>query len=73
MYVIYNHRTAAYTIAMAVVRRPGCRRTNVYFAVIYDFMFVIIMNATPDVDEAAVFAEDYIGEDDDWKDWASIF
>jgi len=36
-------------------------------------MFVIILNATSDADEAAAFAKDDIEEDDDWKDWASIF
>ena len=35
-------------------------------------MFVIIMTATSKVDEAAAFAKDNI-EDDDWKDWTSIF
>jgi len=35
-------------------------------------MFAIIMNATLDADKAAAFAMDDI-EDDDWKDWASIF
>ena len=36
-------------------------------------MFVIIMIATSKVDEAAAFAKDNIEEDDDWKDWTSIF
>jgi len=71
MYVTYNYRTSAYTIAMAI-RRPGCRR-KLKFAVIFKFMFVIIVHATPDADEAAVFAKDVIEDDDDWKTGPRFF
>ena len=56
-----------------MLRRPGCRSTNVKIAVIYNLMFVVIMTATSDADEAAAFAKDDIEENDDWKDWPSVF
>jgi len=55
-----------------MLRRPGCGRKNVLIDVIYKLMFVIIMNATSDDDEAGAFAKIDI-EEDDWKDWDSIF
>jgi len=43
------------------------------FDVIYYFMFVIIIHATPGPDEAAAFTRNANEEDADLEDWASIF
>ena len=42
------------------------------FDVIYYFIFVTIIHATPDADEAAAFPRNVIEDDDDLEDWASI-
>jgi len=76
MYVTYNYCTAAYTLFIAVVlyvEKTWVQKNEYWiFCDIYIFMFAIIMNATPDADKATAFAKDDV-EDDDRKDWASIF
>jgi len=49
------------------VAKTWVQKTNVKFAVINNFMFVMIMNATSDDDEAAVFVKDVHEDNDDLK------